>query len=143
MPNLEEHCARTLRRYGVEGRDIHSWMDEPCKTYVGAHRQFRHNTETIYLEGRLFHTIYGSELAENIALDHITADHKEEVKNRHTNSPPLAIQSVPTETPRSDSNGYPEGYRHPILVKCSVCKKQVPRDFPTSSFVQTRKIKEN
>ncbi len=84
MPNLEEHCARTLRIYKVEGRDIHSWLDEPSREYAGSHRQFRHDTETVKLVGELFGKTYGKELAENIALDHIMADHEGEVKNRNS-----------------------------------------------------------
>ena len=82
MPNFEEHCQRTLKRYGVEGRDIHSWLDEPSKEYAGSHRQFRHDTETVRLVGELFGKAYGKSVAENIALDHIMADHEEEIKKR-------------------------------------------------------------
>jgi len=84
MPNLEEHCKRTLKRYGVEGRDIHEWLDEPSRKYAGAHRQFRHDTETIRLVGEIFGKKYGKSLAENIALDHIMLDHEEEIKKRRT-----------------------------------------------------------
>lgn len=84
MPNLEEHCKRTLKRYGVEGRDIHKWLDKPSRKYAGAHRQFRHDTETIRLVGEIFGKKYGRSLAENIALDHIMLDHEEEVKKRRT-----------------------------------------------------------
>jgi len=83
MPNLEEHCARCLKRYGVEGRDIHSWLDEPSREYAASHRQFRHDTETVRLAGELFGSVYGKEIAENIALDHIMADHEEEIKKRN------------------------------------------------------------
>lgn len=83
MPNLEEHCKRTLKRYGVEGRDIHSWLDEPSKEYATTHRQFRHDTETIRMVGEIFGKTYGKSLAENIALDHIMLDHEEEIK-KHT-----------------------------------------------------------
>ncbi|MFB0545113.1 MAG: helix-turn-helix domain-containing protein [Asgard group archaeon] len=54
MPNLEEHSKRTPKRYGVEGRDIHEWLDEPSRKYGGAHRQFRHDTKTIRLVGEIF-----------------------------------------------------------------------------------------
>jgi len=84
MPNLEEHCRRTLKRYGVEGRDIHAWLDEPSRQYATAHRQFRHDTETIRLAGEIFGKVYGKSLAENIALDHIMIDHEEEIKRRNT-----------------------------------------------------------
>jgi len=83
MPDLEEHCRRTLKRYGVEGKDIHAWLDEPSREYAAAHRQFRHDTETIRLVGEIFGKTYGKSLAENIALDHIMLDHEEEIK-KHT-----------------------------------------------------------
>lgn len=81
MPNLEEHCEHTLERYRIEGRDIHQWMDEPCRRYGKFHRRFRHDDEAIKLVGEIFGKTYGKSLAENIALDHIVADH-EESKNR-------------------------------------------------------------
>ena len=84
MPNLEEHCRRTLKRYGLEGRDVHAWLDEPSREYATAHRQFRHDTETIRLAGEIFGKVYGKSLAENIALDHIMVDHEEEIKRRNT-----------------------------------------------------------
>jgi len=82
MPCLEEHCRHTLKRFGVEGREIHSWLDEPSKLFTTSHRQFRHDTETVRLAGKLFGEKYGKALAENIALDHIMADHEEEIKKR-------------------------------------------------------------
>jgi len=84
MPNLEEHCKRTQKRYGVEGRDIHEWLDTPSRKYGGAHRQFRHDTETIRLVGEIFGKKYGKSLSENIALDHIMSDHEEEIRKRRT-----------------------------------------------------------
>jgi hypothetical protein len=84
LPNIEEHCKRSLKHYAVEGRDIHQWLDEPSRKYAGAHRQFRHDTETIRLVGELFGKKYGRSLAENIALDHIMLDHEEEIKKRRT-----------------------------------------------------------
>ena len=84
MPNLDEHCRNTLKRYNIEGRDIHSWIDDPCKKYSGSHRQFRHDTETVKLVGNLFGKTYGITLAENVALDHIMLDHDEDIKKRTT-----------------------------------------------------------
>jgi len=99
MPNLEEHCRRTLKQYGVEGRDIHSWLDEPSRQYATAHRQFRHDTETVRLAGEIFGKVYGKSLAENIALDHIMMDHEEEIKRRNTtivvNLPEKEIPAIP------------------------------------------------
>jgi len=84
MPNIEEHCKQTLKRYRVEGRDIHQWLDEPSRKYASGHRQFRHDTETIRLVGENFGKSYGKSLAETIALDHIMLDHEEEIKSRRT-----------------------------------------------------------
>lgn len=83
MPDLEEHCRRTRLRYHKEGRDIHKWLDEPSQHYASRHRQFRHDTETVKAVGQLFGSKYGRAVAENIALDHIMADHQEEIKKRH------------------------------------------------------------
>ncbi|MCJ7633013.1 hypothetical protein MUP77_11560, partial [Candidatus Bathyarchaeota archaeon] len=80
MPTYEEHCQHSLARYGVRGDDIHRYLDEPSRRFGQSHRQFRHDTETIKLVGKLFGSKYGKEMAENIALDHITADHEEERK---------------------------------------------------------------
>ena len=82
MPNLEEHCKRTLKRYGVEGRDIHKWLDKPSRKYTGSHREFRHDSDAIRLVGNLFGEKYGRTLAENIALDHIMLDHEEDIQKR-------------------------------------------------------------
>ncbi|MEM4736465.1 MAG: CFI-box-CTERM domain-containing protein [Nitrososphaeria archaeon] len=82
MPSHEEHCQHTLKRYSVRGDDIHSYLDEPCRVAGQGHREFRHDTETVKLVGQVFGKKYGRELAENIALDHIMLDHKEEISKR-------------------------------------------------------------
>ena len=66
MPNLEEHCKHSLKRYGVEGRDIHSWLDEPSRHYAGIHREFRHDEKTTILVGKTFGEIYGEDKAQAI-----------------------------------------------------------------------------
>jgi hypothetical protein len=83
MPNLEEHCKHTFKTYGVEGREIHQWLDNPSRKYAGRHREFRHDSETVKLVGDVFGKKYGRTLAENIALDHIMLDHKEEIQRRN------------------------------------------------------------
>ena len=70
-----------MKRYGIRGDDIHTYLDEPCTVAGQNHRQFRHDTKTVKLVGELFGPKYGRELAENIALDHITADHEEEIRD--------------------------------------------------------------
>jgi hypothetical protein len=80
MPNLETHCLRSLKRHGVEGRDIHKWLDEPARRFSSNHRQFRHDAASIKIIMDLFGNSYGRDIAMNIALDHIRADHKEEIR---------------------------------------------------------------
>lgn len=84
MPNHEEHCQHSFNRYGVRGDDIHTFLDQPCKLAGRGHRTFRHDTKTIKLVGEMFGKKYGKTLAENIALDHITADHEETIRNDKT-----------------------------------------------------------
>jgi len=73
-PVLIEHCNLTFSRYGVYGRDIHIWMDEPIKLYGPNHRHVRHDpNQQIPIE---FILKYGLELARNIMLDHLLEDAK-------------------------------------------------------------------
>jgi hypothetical protein len=83
MPKLEEHCQHSLKRFKVEGREIHSWLDEPSRVYGGIHREFRHDEQTIILVGKLFGDKFGVDIAQAIALDHIMADHEEAIKKRN------------------------------------------------------------
>jgi hypothetical protein len=99
MPNLEEHCKRTRVRYHADGRDIHSWLDEPSQHYVGGHRQFRHDTDTVKAVGDLFGSKYGRAVAENIALDHIMADHEDEIRKRHDGTQEQIQQQKPPKPP--------------------------------------------
>jgi hypothetical protein len=59
MPTHEEHCQHTLKRFGVRGDDIHSFMDEPCKTFGQAHREYRHDSDTVKTVGEMFGDKYG------------------------------------------------------------------------------------
>jgi hypothetical protein len=80
MPILEEHSKHSLKRYGERGEDIHKFLDEPVKIVGRNHREFRHDTETIELVGKLFGQKYGKAKAESIALDHIMLDHLGKIK---------------------------------------------------------------
>jgi len=82
MPDHEEHCQHSLQRYGVRADDIHSFLDEPSKEFGPAHREFRHDSETVELVGEMFGAKYGCEVAENVALDHIMLDHAQEIQQR-------------------------------------------------------------
>jgi len=81
MPDLEEHCKQTKEQYGIEGRDIHSWMDEPCKIFGGSHRKVRHDVTGIKDAYRIFSTKYPREDIERIMTAHILLDANYEPKN--------------------------------------------------------------
>jgi hypothetical protein len=87
MPNLEEHCKHTLKRYGFEGREVHKWLDEPSRVYGGIHRGFRHDEKTVILAGKLFGKDYGEGIvgdgkAQTTALDHIRLDLEDSLRKR-------------------------------------------------------------
>ncbi len=75
MKTCEEHCARTLKRYGVSGKDIHEWMDAPVLIAGPGHRRFRHDIKKDLPNAHLvFDSKYGRSMVENIFLDHLIAD---------------------------------------------------------------------
>jgi hypothetical protein len=80
MPEHEEHCLHSEKRYGIRGDEIHSWMDEPSTIIGGTHRKFRHGYEDLPVAIRMFGKKYGEEMVENIFLDHLKADSEEERK---------------------------------------------------------------
>ena len=79
MPNLEEHCRHCLERFGVEGREIHKWIDEPSRYYGRAHREIRHDLETADYIAEKF-GVYcgegakGQYLAKLCYFDHVFLD---------------------------------------------------------------------
>jgi len=75
MPDHSEHCKRTRELYGVDGAEIHRWMDEPSQLYGSSHRWTRHDLSLI---PKKFIDKYGEELAKQIMLDHILLDRKGE-----------------------------------------------------------------
>lgn len=77
MPEHEEHCLHSEKRYGIRGDEIHSWMDEPSSISGGTHRKFRHGLEDLPIAIQMFGKIYGEEMVENIFLDHLRADSEE------------------------------------------------------------------
>ena len=77
LPELEEHCKHTFKRYGIRGDDIHSWMDEPSQLSGGSHRTYRHDLASLPIAIRMFEAKYGAEMVENIFLDHLKADSEE------------------------------------------------------------------
>ena|SRR3972149_3312694 len=80
MPNLEEHCKHSEKRYGVRGEDIHSWMDETSQIAGKSHRKYRHDLKSIPIAIQIFGAKYGADVVENIFLDHLKADSEESRK---------------------------------------------------------------
>jgi len=77
MVDNKKHCQSCLQKYGIDGKDIHDWMDEPSYVYREKHRHFRHNLkQEIPI---CFINKYGKELSRNVILDHIILDSK--IKN--------------------------------------------------------------
>lgn len=70
MPNHEEHCEDSLRRYGKTFSELHTWMDEPSTILGPNHRKYRHDPNTTPLEAK---KIFG-ENADHVCLDHIRLD---------------------------------------------------------------------
>jgi hypothetical protein len=130
-----------MKRYGVEGRDIHSWLDEPSREYAGSHRQFRHDTETVRLVGELFGKTYGKNLAENIALDHIMVDHEQEIKNRN---PSIVVNPENKEIP-----SIPCSYCNTLLKpsdqlcpKCGASRTKIVEKFNRAYEIEKIKLQE-
>jgi hypothetical protein len=73
LPNHEEHCADSLRRYGKTYSEVHRWMDEPCKILGSSHRIYRHDP---FVTPREAKAIFG-DLADHVTLDHIRLDEQE------------------------------------------------------------------
>jgi hypothetical protein len=80
MPQHEEHCAHSEKRYGVRGDDIHAWMDEPSRISGASHRNYRHDLGCLPTAIQMFGKMYGAETVENIFLDHLKADSEENRK---------------------------------------------------------------
>lgn len=81
MPNNEEHCADSLKRYGKTFAELHAWMDEPSFLLGSSHRRYRHDPNVTPDEAK---AIFG-ENADNACLDHIRLDELES-RNRIPNS---------------------------------------------------------
>lgn len=70
MPNHEDHCAESLKRYGKTFSEMHSWMDEPSLLLGSSHRRYRHDPSVTPIEAKI---IFGFN-ADNACLDHIRLD---------------------------------------------------------------------
>jgi hypothetical protein len=73
MPNHEEHCEESLRRYDKSFAELHKWMDEPSSILGQRHRKYRHDPNTTPIVAR---KLFG-ENADNACLDHIRLDELE------------------------------------------------------------------
>ena len=82
MPQHEEHCQHSEKRYGVRGDEIHSWIDEPSQISGGSHRNFRHDLNSLPTAIQLFCKTYGAEIVEDIFLDHLKADSEEKRRQK-------------------------------------------------------------
>jgi hypothetical protein len=101
MPEHEEHCLHSEKRYGVRGDDIHSWIDEPSAVAGGSHRSYRHDLNSLPTAIQIFGSKYGADMVENIFLDHLKADseenRKKEVEKSHLDEK-LSIATFPVPT---------------------------------------------
>ena len=98
MPNHEEHCQHSFKRYGVRGDDIHSWIDEPSQIMGGEHRKFRHDLASLPICLDVFKDKYTPDMIENIFLDHLKADSEEGREKRQENIPQKYISyQLPTD----------------------------------------------
>jgi len=93
MPQHEEHCLHSEKRYGIRGDEIHGWIDEPSQISGGSHRNYRHDLNSLPTAIQIFGKLYGAEMVENIFLDHLKADseenrrQKEEVQDNELDNP--------------------------------------------------------
>ena len=91
LPNHEEHCAESLKRYGKTFSEVHAWMDEPSLILGSAHRQYRHDPYVTPMEAK---AIFG-DFADHACLDHIRLDEQENRKRANnpeiTNVQPVTI----------------------------------------------------
>lgn len=95
MPNLEEHCKHCLDLFGVEGREIHKYIDQPSKYYGGSHRVLRHDKDTAIAIGKMFGKNYGEGvegqiIAQGIFFAHVFLDadaSKKKGKEMHSFTP--------------------------------------------------------
>lgn len=71
--NLKEHCKSTKKIYGVEGQDIHEWMDAPVKIIGPTHRKYRH-THDVELPLSILTKYPSKQLARDIVIQHLLDD---------------------------------------------------------------------
>jgi DNA-directed RNA polymerase subunit RPC12/RpoP len=108
MPEHEEHCLHSEKRYGVRGDDIHSWIDEPVAVAGASHRSYRHSLDSLHAAIQIFGSKYGADTVENIFLDHLKADseenRKKEVERSHIEEK-ITIRTFPVASFDSTIDG--------------------------------------
>jgi hypothetical protein len=106
MPNHEEHCQHSEKRYGFRGDDIHTWMDEPSFFMGPAHREERHNrNRDLPIVIKMFGDKYGEDVARHIFLDHIYLDAKERARKDYHPEPDYSEPSHSSSTYSPSSYG--------------------------------------
>lgn len=84
MKTVDEHSKHTLDCYNIEGRDIHTWIDEPCKLFGPSHRRVRHDVEGLKDAIKVFSNKYSEIEITKVYVDHVLADIASEPhKNTH------------------------------------------------------------
>jgi hypothetical protein len=90
MPNHQEHCAESLKRYGKSFAELHTWMDEPSFLLGAKHRKYRHDPNMTPVEAK---AIFGFN-ADNACLDHIHLDEQENRKRAQNNPEITSVHPV-------------------------------------------------
>lgn len=74
MPCLEDHCKRSVERYGKRFDYMHKWLDESCMVLGPIHRRyFRHNVDDLNKKAHLLFPNKSNE--ERILFRDVIADH--------------------------------------------------------------------
>ena len=75
MPKFTEHCAESLKTFGMDFSEVHIWLDEFAGTpeYGFRHRKKRHHEAGIRQVMEMF-----GEVAALAARQHIISDLKQE-----------------------------------------------------------------
>jgi hypothetical protein len=72
MPPNRIHGIFTSLRYGVSGKDLHTWIDRPSEIFGKEHRIYRHDY-SMWIPQK-FVNRYGLKLARAIVRSHIWLD---------------------------------------------------------------------
>jgi hypothetical protein len=137
MPNLEEHCKHSKDRYGVEGRDIHSWMDEPSIKFTGSHRQYRHDKEGLESVKDTFGEKYGRSVAGNIAMDHIDLDKKESNKKLEEKNDGILAEKEPKNSEYKEKKEKDRREQRTLEIKTSGIRNYIQAKYAPLKIKQS------